>query len=59
MSVHDKTRLPATGRDILLPEHVQAISEALGKLTHGVIQLTVHNGRLMQLDVTERRRFAD
>ena len=40
-----------------LPEHLQIVAEALERLKFGVIQLTVHNGKLMQVDVTERRRF--
>jgi hypothetical protein len=40
-----------------LPEHLRVVAEALGRLTYGVIQLTVHDGKLMQVDVTERRRF--
>jgi hypothetical protein len=41
-----------------LPEHLRLIAEALEKLRYGVIQLTVHDGKLMQVDVTERRRFS-
>ena len=41
-----------------LPEHLRVVAEALERLSYGVIQLTVHNGKLMQVDVTERRRFA-
>jgi len=41
-----------------LPEHLQIVDEALGRLRYGTIQLTVHDGKLMQVDVTERRRFA-
>ena len=41
-----------------LPEHLRSVAEALERLSYGVIQLTVHNGKLMQVDVTERRRFA-
>jgi hypothetical protein len=41
-----------------LPEHLRIVAEALGRLRYGVIQLTVHDGKLMQVDVTERRRFA-
>jgi hypothetical protein len=44
-----------TGPD--LPEHLRIVDEALGRLRYGTIQLTVHDGKLMQLDVTERRRF--
>ena len=40
-----------------LPEHLRVVAEALERLRYGVIQLTVHDGRLMQVDVTERRRF--
>lgn len=42
----------------LAAEQIDAIVEALSQLRFGVIQLTVHDGKLMQLDVTERRRFA-
>ena len=41
-----------------LPEQLRVVAEALERLKYGVIQLTVHNGKLMQVDVTERRRFA-
>jgi hypothetical protein len=41
-----------------LPEHLRIVAEALERLRFGVIQLTVHDGKLMQVDVTERRRFA-
>ena len=40
-----------------LPEHLRVVVEALERLRYGVIQLTVHDGKLMQVDVTERRRF--
>lgn len=41
-----------------LPEPIQAVTDALTNLRFGSIQLTVHEGRIVQLDVTERRRFA-
>jgi len=40
-----------------LPEHLRVVADALDRLRFGVIQLTVHDGKLMQVDVTERRRF--
>lgn len=43
----------------LLNEGVQHVIEALQQLRFGVIQLTVHDGKLMQVDVTERRRFGN
>jgi hypothetical protein len=41
-----------------LPDAIQSVLEALQKLKFGAIQLTVHEGRLVQVDVTERKRFA-
>jgi hypothetical protein len=34
-----------------------AVAEAVGKLRYGAIHLTIHEGRVVQLDVTERQRF--
>lgn len=39
-------------------ESLRAVTDALQTMRFGVIQLTVHDGRLVQLDVTERTRFA-
>ena len=47
---------PAIGNPELA-EPFKTVAEALGRLRYGVIQLTVHDGKLMQVDVTERRRF--
>ena len=33
------------------------VAEAAGRLRFGAIQLTIHNGKIVQLDVTERQRF--
>ncbi len=38
-------------------EPLRLIAEALDRLRYGAIQLTVHDGKVMQVDVTERRRF--
>lgn len=38
-------------------EPLQLIADTLEKLRYGAIQLTVHDGKVMQIDVTERRRF--
>ncbi|MBN8500781.1 MAG: YezD family protein [Sphingomonadales bacterium] len=34
-----------------------ALGDAVGKLRFGVVQLTVHEGRVVQLEVTEKHRF--
>ncbi len=41
------------------PEPVRAVLDALAKLKFGAIQLTVHEGKLVQVDVTERQRFTN
>lgn len=37
---------------------LNAAAEAIGRLQFGVVQLVVHDGRVVQLEVTERQRFA-
>lgn len=44
--------------ELLLEEGLSGVREALGKLRFGSITLTVHEGRLVQIDVTEKRRLA-
>lgn len=39
------------------PRAIQTVLEALEKLKFGAFQLTVHEGRLVQVDVTERHRY--
>ena len=36
---------------------VAAITEALERLRYGSVHLTIHDGKVVQLDVTERQRF--
>lgn len=36
---------------------LEAVGEAVSRLRYGVVQLTVHDGKVVQLDVTERQRF--
>ena len=40
-----------------VPLAVQTVLDALDKLRFGAIQLTVQEGRLVQVDVTERHRY--
>ena len=37
---------------------LDSVTDALSRLRYGAIQLTVHDGRLVQIDITERRRFS-
>lgn len=41
------------------PPALQSVLDALGRLKFGAIQLTVHEGKLVQVDVTERQRFSN
>jgi hypothetical protein len=50
-------KIPATGAQV--PEALAVVGEALSRLRYGTIQLTVHDGRVMQIDVTERKRLTD
>ena len=50
----------ARDRDSAQPKAapLQVVADALGRMRYGVIQMTVHDGKLVQLDITERKRFA-
>ncbi len=50
------TRHADRNRDGKAP--IEAVAGAIGDLRFGTIQLTVHDGRAVQLDVTERQRFS-
>jgi hypothetical protein len=54
-----ETRIVPSDRQPLDPADPgwQAVVEALRRIRYGAIQLTVHDGRLVQVDVTERSRF--
>lgn len=38
-------------------EALGLVTEALSRLKYGAIQLTVHDGRVLQIDVTEKKRL--
>ena len=40
-----------------LSEPVRIVLDALNSLRFGAIQLTVHEGKLVRVDITERKRF--
>jgi hypothetical protein len=41
----------------LIEQSLESVREALGGLRYGHVGLTVHEGRVVQIDVTEKRRF--
>lgn len=40
-------------------EALALVTDALSRLRYGAIQLTVHDGRVLQIDVTEKKRLGD
>lgn len=54
-SISDQKKGPSDGSQAAA---LQAVADALARLKYGAIQLTVHEGRLVQIDVTERQRFS-
>jgi hypothetical protein len=46
-------------RDKSFSEPIRAVLDALANLRFGAIQLTVHEGKLVQVDITERKRFSN
>jgi hypothetical protein len=42
---------------VSLEEGIATIRDALTALSYGSLVLTVHEGRLVQIDVTQRKRF--
>lgn len=52
-----KTGVPDPGQTVPADEPLGLIANALRQIRFGAIQLTVHDGRVTQVDVTERRRF--
>ena len=51
---HERT----DSRDPAAHPALASVAEALGRMRYGAIQLIVHDGRLVQMEVTERQRFA-
>lgn len=41
----------------LLEESLLSVREALSGLRYGAVSLTVHEGRVVQIDVTEKKRL--
>jgi hypothetical protein len=42
----------------LLEDGINSVREALNGLRFGSVSLTVHEGRVVQIDVTEKRRLS-
>ncbi|MCM0000574.1 MAG: YezD family protein [Erythrobacter sp.] len=53
------TARKALPRGGILPEALALVGEALLRLRYSAIQPTVHDGKVMQIDVTEGKRLTD
>lgn len=53
----DDGRLDSGSPEKQIEESLASVREALTGLKYGSIQLTVHEGRVVQIDVTEKRRL--
>ena len=51
----DKPLSPEAAR--LLEEGIASVRDALSGLKYGNVSLTVHEGRVVQIDVTEKKRL--
>lgn len=48
----------ASTREVAGPDKpLAAVADAVARLRYGAVHLTIHEGRVVQLDVTERQRF--
>ena len=50
---------PAPGSEVAsqIEESIASVREALWGLRYGQVSLTVHEGRVVQIDVTEKKRL--
>lgn len=46
-----------SGRPDPHPAWVQVVTEKVASLRYGVVQVTVHDGKVVQIERTERTRF--
>ncbi len=56
MAQEDNKRSTENG-ETAFSEPIRSVLDALAALRFGAIQLTVHEGKLVQVDITERKRF--
>lgn len=56
MAIDDGNQVVRTGTP-LNGDAIEIIRQSLARIRFGAIQLTVHEGKLVQVDVTEKRRF--
>ena len=56
-SSHKDNRQPRPTAADVTKEVLQTVSGAVERVRYGAVLLTIHEGRVVQVDVTERQRF--
>ena len=57
MTISNTQLPPNPEADRQLEESLANVREALSSLKYGNISLTIHDGRVVQIDVTEKKRL--
>ncbi|HVI99923.1 MAG TPA: YezD family protein [Sphingomonas sp.] len=57
MSANPRPLPAANLNDAQIDRATEAVRNALGRLRFGTVALTVHDGRVTQIEVTEKERF--
>lgn len=57
MSLKAQDRLTSLPLSQSLDEALEAVRQALTSMRYGAIALTVHDARIVQMEVTEKKRF--
>lgn len=56
--IHDPTPPPPGSEAATqIEESIASVREALEGLRYGTVSLTVHEGRVVQIDITEKKRL--
>lgn len=55
MNKHEQA--PSSDAQSVLEQSISSVREALSGLKFGNVSLTVHEGRVVQIDVTEKKRL--
>jgi hypothetical protein len=53
----DDLHKPPQPNGTAIHEALATVADALARLRYGAVHLTVHDGKVVQVDVTERQRF--
>jgi len=53
----EKTHVKPTGGDINNLDWIEVVRQQVSSLRFGVVQVTVHDSRVVQIETTERVRF--